>query len=289
MRRKNDAQHELEGVAQRLRKERPEASPLELDRIKTAAMSRARAGAGGRAGARRLAVLGLTVGLLSATTGGVLAGQGSGQSSGNAAVAQYGNNCDTNNNNGPIGSGNGNGNGNGNGSRALASFIASPSGDGGGDGGGGGNGNGNGNGNQNGNESGNGNNNYNCNENSFNKTETTITNNYAGATNVTNNYTIVTAAPPTGNVLASSTSKKAAISSRRIKIHVRVPRGSKLRSLSVRVNGKRVKRLTGKQASANVELVDLPCSKGATKIEVSVTLTSGKTVTSTHSFHLCVA
>ena len=42
MRRKNDADRGLEGVAQRLRKERPEASPLELDRAKTTAMSRTR-------------------------------------------------------------------------------------------------------------------------------------------------------------------------------------------------------------------------------------------------------
>ena len=44
MRRKNDAhKDEVDGVAQRLRYERPEASPLELDRIKTTAMSRAKA------------------------------------------------------------------------------------------------------------------------------------------------------------------------------------------------------------------------------------------------------
>ncbi len=45
MPRKHDAhKDELEGVAQRLRDERPEASPLDLDRIKTTAMSRAKAG-----------------------------------------------------------------------------------------------------------------------------------------------------------------------------------------------------------------------------------------------------
>ncbi len=77
MPRKYDAhKDELEGVAQRLRDERPQASPLELDRIKTTAMARAKAGTRvARAGARRLAVAGLTVGLLAATTGGVLAGE----------------------------------------------------------------------------------------------------------------------------------------------------------------------------------------------------------------------
>jgi hypothetical protein len=300
MRRKNDAQREVEGVAQRLRKERPEASPLDLDRIKTSAMAHTRSGSGGRAGARRLAVVGLTVGLLAATTGSVLAGGGSGSSSSNAAVAQYGNNCDTNNNNGEIGSGNGNGNGNGNGGgnggnggnsgghgySATASW--SGGGGGGGNGGNGGNGNGSGNGNENGNgngnESGNGNNNYNCNENSFNTTE--ITNNYAG--DVVNNYTVVNAAP-SGSVLGSKTSKKATTSSRRIKIHVRVPRGAKVRRVTIKVNGKHLKTIRGKKASANVELVNLPCSSGATKIEVSITLSDGKTVTAKHSYHLCVA
>ncbi len=247
MRRKNDADRELEGVAQRLRKERPEASPLELDRAKTAAMSRTRTAARGRFGARRLAIAGLTVGLLAATTGTVLAGGNDGGQPGNAAVAQYGNNCDTNNNNG--------------------------------------NGNGNHTGGESGNNNGNGDNNYNCNENSFN----TTTNNYGGGTTtVVNNYTTVAATPtPTSDVLGTKSSK-AKTSSRRIKIHVKVPRGAKLSRVTVKVNGKKVKTLKGKAASANIELINLPCSTGATKIQISVTLANGKTVTATHSYHLCV-
>ena len=93
MRRKRDGQiDQLEDIAQRLREERPEASPLELDRIKTSAMSRAKVARGGL-GARRLAVSALTVGLLAAGTGGVIAGVGSDHHSGNAAIAQYGNEC----------------------------------------------------------------------------------------------------------------------------------------------------------------------------------------------------
>ena len=42
MRRKDAHNQELESVAQRLRSERPQAGPLELDRIKTSAISRAR-------------------------------------------------------------------------------------------------------------------------------------------------------------------------------------------------------------------------------------------------------
>jgi hypothetical protein len=244
MRRKNDAKsrREVEGVAQRLRSERPEASPLELDQIKTSAMSAAKATAGRRLGARRLAVLGLTAGLLAATTGGVIASQGSGPTVGNAAVAQYGEGCDVNNG----GSNNGNNNGGNNGSN-------------------------------------NGNNNGNCNENSFNTTNVT------NVTNVTNsNYTTVNAASPGSGVLGSKTTKKAATSSRRIKIHVNVPRGLRARRVTVRLNGKHLKTITGKKASANVELVNLPCSKGLTTIEVTITLSNGKTVTARHQYRLCV-
>lgn len=244
MRRKHDApQDEVEGIAQRLRSERPEASPLELDRIKTTALSRARSAAGGgRAGARRLAVAGLTVGLLLATTGGVLAGQGGEQSSGNAAVAQYGNDCDVNNNNG-------NGNGLGNSGNN------------------------------------NGNNNGNCNENSFNTTTVNNTTNNFGGADTVNNYTTIAATPSAG-VLGSST-KKVTTSLRHIKIHVAVPRGAKVSRVMVKVNGRRLKVIKGRKASANVVLENLPCGKGATTIEVTVTLADGKTVTARHSYHLC--
>lgn len=231
---------ETEGVAERLRGERPEANPLELERIRTAALSRARAGSG--RGSRRMAVLALTVGVLAATTGGVIASSGDGHSSGNAAVAQYGGNCDVNNN----GNDNGNGNSGNNGSN-------------------------------------NGNNNGNCNENSFN---TTINNNYGGPTSVVNNYTTVSASPTSG--VLGSKAKKLATSSRHIRIHLKVPHGLKLRRVLVRVNGKHLKTIVGKKASANIELVNLPCSKGATTIEVSITLSNGKTVTSRRVFHLCV-
>jgi hypothetical protein len=91
MRRKNKPhKDELDGVAQRLRSERPEPSPLELDRIKTTAMSRLRP-ARGRAGARRrLVVAGLTIGLMAAGTGGVIAGGATSSNPSNAATAQYG-------------------------------------------------------------------------------------------------------------------------------------------------------------------------------------------------------
>jgi hypothetical protein len=242
MPRKHDAhKDELEGVAQRLRDERPEASALDLDRIKTTAMSRARAGAGrGRAGARRLAVASLTVGLLAATTGGVLAGGHGhkGSSGGNAANAQYGGECNISNGNGNVG-----------------------------------------------NENGAGAENFACNENSFNETIITETNN--SVNNITNNYyssTVTVAATPASGVLGATTTKKAKTSSKHIRIHINLPSKSKLRKVTLKVNGKIVSVLKGKKASKNITLVSLPCSA---KVTITAVTSSGKTVTQTHTYNLC--
>jgi hypothetical protein len=255
MRRKHDAhKDELEGVAQRLRNERPELSPLELDRIKISAMSRAKANRRrGRAGARRLATAGLTVGLLAAGTGGVIAGQDHGNNGGNAADTQYGNNCTA-------------GNGNeGNGSNGSGS-----------------------NGSNNGSFNGNGSGNFNCNENSFNNSgNVTIT-------NITNNTQPVTidVVPATttasSGVLGSKTTK-ATTSKRRIKFHINVSRKSHLRKVTLKVNGKVIKVLKGKQASANINLVNLPCSNGNTTVTITAVTSSGKTITESHTYHLCQA
>lgn len=89
MKRRDAHDEDLDRLAQRLRSERPELDPLRLDQLKTAALARARRD--GRSGMRRrLAVAGLTVGLMAATTGGVIAAGGASQSGGNAATAQYG-------------------------------------------------------------------------------------------------------------------------------------------------------------------------------------------------------
>jgi hypothetical protein len=50
-----------------------------------------------------------------------------------------------------------------------------------------------------------------------------------------------------------------------------------------------VKTLWGSAAANGVELVDLPCSSGATTVKVSDELSNGQVVTSTRQFHLCVA
>jgi len=91
MRRKNHPRKdEVDNIAERLRSERPEASPLELDRIKTTAMSRARSVSGRIGARRRFAVAGLTIGLMAAGTGGVIAGGATSTNPSNAATAQYG-------------------------------------------------------------------------------------------------------------------------------------------------------------------------------------------------------
>lgn len=237
MRRKNEKHEpELEGIAERMRAERPEASPLELDQIKLSAMSRAKA-ATGRANPRRLVVAALTVGLMAAGTGGVLAAGGSGGAAGNAASAQYSSTS--------VACGNNNGNGNS------------------------------------GNESGNGNGNFNCNNNSFNNSGNTINNNYY------NSSTTTTITASSSASLGVAGSKVAKTSSRHLKIHVKLPRHGKLRSVSIKVNGKHIKTISGKKASANVVLANLPCGNGATTVTVTITLSSGKTVTQSHTYHLC--
>src|SRR3954469_11504648 len=85
---------ELQDVARRLREERREATPLELDGIKMTAMSRARARSfAPRGGLRsRLVVALTTVALVGGATGGVIAASTGGKTGGkddNAAQKQY--------------------------------------------------------------------------------------------------------------------------------------------------------------------------------------------------------
>lgn len=241
MTRKNDAhKEELEGVAQRLRNERPEASPLQLDQIKTSAMSRAKSGTRRhKAGARRLATAGLTIGLLAAGTGGVIADHGHGGSSSNASNTQYGGECNISNGSGNVGDNNG----------AGANNNA-------------------------------------CNENSFNTITTTETN--EGST-VTNNYfsTTVTATPAASSGVLAAKSTKPGLSLRDIKIHLKLSRKSHLRKVTLKLNGKTFKVLKGTAASKNINLTNLPCTSGATTITIVAVTSSGKTITESHTYHLC--
>jgi hypothetical protein len=249
MRRKNDAnKEELEGVAQRLRNERPEASPLQLDQIKMSAMSRAKAGTRRhKAGARRLATAGLTIGLLAAGTGGVVAGESGGHHHGggstSASSTQYGGECNITNGSGNIGNENG----------AEATNNA-------------------------------------CNENTFitetNNSTTTINNTYNNAGTTT--IEVVPVTPASSGVLAAK-STKPALSLRDIRIHLNLSRKTHLRKITLKLDGKTFKVLKGKAASKNINLTNLPCSSGATTITVVAVTSTGKTVTESHTFHLCQA
>jgi hypothetical protein len=246
MRRKNDAhKEELEGVAQRLRNERPEASPLQLDQIKTSAMSRAKAGTSRhKAGARRLATAGLTIGLLAAGTGGVIAGGGGGGNQGNASNTQYGSNCIAGNGNGNGNAGNGNGNGNGN---------------------------------------------FDCSENNFIIEDTTITTTNANSGTTNNNYYTTVSVPPAASGVLAAKTTKPALSLRDIKIHLNLSRKTHLKKVTLKLDGKTFKVLKGTAASKNINLTNLPCSSGATTITVVAVTSTGKTVTESHTFHLCQA
>jgi hypothetical protein len=81
---------DLQDVARRLREERPEATPLELDRIKTRAMANAASSRrkGFNVRSRTLAV-GLALALMVGGTGGVIAGGGNGGGNGNSSNGQY--------------------------------------------------------------------------------------------------------------------------------------------------------------------------------------------------------
>src|SRR3954469_5147553 len=81
---------DLQGIADRLRAERVEATGLDLDRIKTRAMASAATSRpkGLRVKSRNIAAV-LTVALMAAGTGGVIAGGGHGNGNGNASKSQY--------------------------------------------------------------------------------------------------------------------------------------------------------------------------------------------------------
>jgi len=250
MRRKNDAyKDDLEGVAQRLGDERPQASPLELDQIKRTAMSRAKAATGGRPfGARRLAVAGLTAGLLAAGTGGVIAGTSGGGTGGNAAVAQYSSSaCDTHNNND-------NNNGNGEGS-----------------------------------ENNNNNNNFNCNNGSFNNSGNNSGNTTNTTTNtITYNSSTVTltAGTSANSGVQASKQSKASASKRHFSVHFFAGNGKKLRKLTVRLNGKVIKVYRGRIPST-LDFVGVPCGNVKQHLVITGETTSGKKISETRHYNLC--
>lgn len=254
--RKNDAsKDDLDGVAQRLREERPTPSPLELDQIKRTAMSRAKVGTSGRAfGARRLAVAGLTVGLMAAGTGGVIAASGGKGVHANAASVQYSSNeCD----NGNIVGGDNSGN----------------------------------------------NNNFNCNSGTISINETNnsttndsstnnTTNNNSSTNTTTNNYysstvTLSAAGTTASSGVQASKQSKASASKRSFSIHFFAAHGRKVKKLTVTLNGKVVKVLTGSKVAYTLDFVGVKCTNVKQTLVLTGVLANGKTVKETRHYNLC--
>lgn len=94
------------------------------------------------------------------------------------------------------------------------------------------------------------------------------------------------ATPPTGTPGSLGLPAARTCKSRRsFKIRARAPRGQKLRSARVFVNGKRVRTLRGKSLRAAVNLRGLP--KGTVRVRIVARTTRGRTVTATRTYRTC--
>ena len=78
----------------------------------------------------------------------------------------------------------------------------------------------------------------------------------------------------------------ACTSRRLIQIRLRHPRGTKFRSATVTLNGKRIATRRGKRITAPIDLRGL--SKGTYKVVIRAVTTKGKVVRGTRTYHTCV-
>jgi hypothetical protein len=75
-------------------------------------------------------------------------------------------------------------------------------------------------------------------------------------------------------------------SKRAFRIRIRVPKGKKALSATVRVNNTKVKVVRGKRLRAPVRLRGLP--KGRFKVKITIRLKNGKKLTGTRTYHTCI-
>lgn len=80
--------------------------------------------------------------------------------------------------------------------------------------------------------------------------------------------------------------QRSCVSRRVFSIRIRVPKGRKARSATVRVNNKKVRVVRGKRLRAPVRLRGLP--KGRFTVRITVRLTNGKKVTGKRTYHTCI-
>ena len=93
------------------------------------------------------------------------------------------------------------------------------------------------------------------------------------------------AAKPSLGAIAILPSARRCVSRRKFRIRLRHPRGARVTSAVVRLNGKRVATRRGKRVTAPINLRGLP--KGRFKVRITVKLADGRTVNGTRRYRTC--
>ncbi len=92
------------------------------------------------------------------------------------------------------------------------------------------------------------------------------------------------ALPKAAAVIVLPSARKC-VSRRNFRIRLKQPKGFKLKSATVNLNGRRVATRSGKRVTAPVDLRGLP--KGRFTVKIAVTLTDGRKVTNTRKYRTC--
>ena len=96
---------------------------------------------------------------------------------------------------------------------------------------------------------------------------------------------VTTTKKPTLNAVVVLPSTRRCVSRRRFRIRLRHPRGARVASAVVRVNGKKVATRRGRRITAPVNLRGLP--KGRFAVKITVKLADGRTVSGTRRYRTC--
>ncbi len=91
--------------------------------------------------------------------------------------------------------------------------------------------------------------------------------------------------PPAAGGVAG-VQQKSCKSKRSFRIRLRIPKGKKAISATVRVNGKKVKVVRGKRLRAPVRLRGLP--KGKVRVRITIRLANGRKISGVRTYHTCV-
>ena len=94
------------------------------------------------------------------------------------------------------------------------------------------------------------------------------------------------AQPPAPQGAVQGQTQRSCKSKRVFRIRIRVPRGKKARSATVRVNNRKVKVVRGKRLRAPVTLRGLP--RGRFTVRITVRLTNGKRITGKRIYNTCI-